>query len=496
MATSKDFVVGDGIQIMGNLVVGSYYLTNTAPQGGAIISGNVGVGTSSPVLPLVVQNDISATTYYADLGIPSTPPSLNLNFLSPTSVLDSRISFTRASNATVTNSTGNIAIISNNVPAFDYDPLTLSPLGLRIESSRTNLVPYNIELVGTGWRTIGATVYTRRIYSPDGTINASNVVVTGVGGLDTGHTYYEYSIPVAGTTFYNNSVFAKKGNADTIEVYNFYLGGATARGSYLRYTFSTNTVTIGIGSGDPGAMPITYGAVQYPNGWVRLYWSTYDTLGTSITIQLRLHAATRASSTTGTYTYYWGAQGEAGIYPTSLIYNNGSGSTTRSADVARVSPISPWFNTTQGMLRVTVKVPYLIDTQYQAAVEICNATTLNSQVIVARYNINGAPQVRAIVRDANGFTVSSQISNSWSNANVCTTTVSYNTSSGIYSSAFNAATVGSTVNITPIWNTVAPDTLNIGNHAGNSLFLDGWIRNLSYYPVSQSNATVQSFSAP
>jgi hypothetical protein len=492
---NQDFVVRSGIQINTNLVVGSYWLANAAPVNGAIISGNVGIGTATPAKELTVQNDTGATTYYADLGIPNINPSISMIFTNRSSTLDSRISFTRASNATITTSTGNIAIISNNVPAFDYDPATLQPLGLRIESSRTNLARYNISITGTGWGAANSTVYTSNVYSPDGTINASNLVVTGTGGGDTGYAQVSYSIVVGGTTFYTNSVFAKKGNADVIDLYTFYTGGASARASYLRYTFSTDTLVASTAEG-PGVFPITYGRTIYPNGWIRFYWSTYDNLGTSTTNLIRLYAGTRTSVTTGTYTYYWGVQGESGIYPTSLIYNNGPGSATRSADVASISPISSWFNPTQGTLRVTAQVQYLIDSQYQTAAEICNSSNGNSQLIVARYNTGGSPQVRAIVTDGNGYTISNQITNTWSNAAVSTTTLSYNTLTGVYASAFNAAPVGSTVNTVPIWNTVSPTQLNLGNRASGLYFLDGYIRNLSYYPASQSNAVVQSFSLP
>jgi hypothetical protein len=64
--------------------------------------------------------------------------TLSLDFT--TGVLDSRLTFTRASTvATYINSSGLIATASTNVARFDHDPTTLAPKGLLIEGAATNL---------------------------------------------------------------------------------------------------------------------------------------------------------------------------------------------------------------------------------------------------------------------------------------------------------------------------------------------------------------------
>jgi hypothetical protein len=47
MATNIDFIVRNGLQVMGNVAVGDYANTALAPIGGMIVSGNVGIGTAS-----------------------------------------------------------------------------------------------------------------------------------------------------------------------------------------------------------------------------------------------------------------------------------------------------------------------------------------------------------------------------------------------------------------------------------------------------------------
>jgi hypothetical protein len=64
--------------------------------------------------------------------------TLTLDFT--TGVLDSRLTFTRASTvATYINSSGLIATATTNEPRFDHDPTTLAPRGLLIEGTATNL---------------------------------------------------------------------------------------------------------------------------------------------------------------------------------------------------------------------------------------------------------------------------------------------------------------------------------------------------------------------
>ena len=48
MANSVDFIVKNGLQVSSNLVVGSYTINQSVVPitNGAIISGNVGIGTS------------------------------------------------------------------------------------------------------------------------------------------------------------------------------------------------------------------------------------------------------------------------------------------------------------------------------------------------------------------------------------------------------------------------------------------------------------------
>lgn len=88
-------------------------------------------------------------------------PTLSLNFL--TGTLDSRITFTRASGATYTDSAGVLQLATSNTPRFDYDPVTLSAKGLLIEEQRTNLL-LNSDTLSTQNVTVTAVATTLSFY--------------------------------------------------------------------------------------------------------------------------------------------------------------------------------------------------------------------------------------------------------------------------------------------------------------------------------------------
>jgi hypothetical protein len=244
--------------------------------------------------------------------------SLSLDFTSGNQTLDSRITFTRASTATRVNRSGVIESVAINTPRFDYNPVTLAPLGLLIEEQRTNLLLYSEEL-DTGWTNgTGATWQYSSGVSPAGTTTALGVDgLSGFSLTTTASTLYRAGTAITGSTAYTFSIYVrtKTGTANNVIL-------------RLSETGGNNTVS--------SAFTVT-------TDWTRISLSVTSAAG-----------ATSVSALVGTTSgssnlYIWGAQLEAGAFATSYIPTVAS-QVTRSADLAVMTGtnFSSWYNATEG----------------------------------------------------------------------------------------------------------------------------------------------------
>lgn len=106
-------------------------------------------------------------------------PSLNLQFAGA-ETLDPRITFTRTTTATFTGSNGLIQTAAIDAPRFDYNPVTLAPLGLLVEEQRVNLV-LNSETLVTQVVTVAAVAHTLSFYGA-GTVTISGTFIGSLVG--------------------------------------------------------------------------------------------------------------------------------------------------------------------------------------------------------------------------------------------------------------------------------------------------------------------------
>jgi hypothetical protein len=158
------------------------------------------------------------------------------------------------------------------------------------------------------------------------------------------------------------SVYVKKDTSDVTQLYAFYQ--PTTKGSYLQYTFSTDTLSVGAADG-VGITPTLYGRTLYPNGWVRLYFTVTDAnLGTNNVLIFRLYSGNRNVLVNSDSTFYWGPQMEYGSAPTiyeptagngiassntiSKLDANGNNYITDHYDEYTLNPTVPIYNFTGG----------------------------------------------------------------------------------------------------------------------------------------------------
>ena len=228
--------------------------------------------------------------------------------------------FSRASIGTRVNRDGLIETVQDNIPRIDFSDGEGS---LLLEPQRTNLVTYSEQF--ENWTPENANVTTNATISPDGYSNA-DAIIEDTSNAD--HNRAQGILLTAAS--YTGSVFLKKYNTTWCAVYIYNPSG----GKGIRHWINLDTLTAGtsaaIGSGITAPLMLT----DYGNGWVRA--SITFTADASVWYLYVANAQTNggSSSYTGDGTsgfYAWGAQLEAGAYPTSYIPTSGS-AVTRVAE--------------------------------------------------------------------------------------------------------------------------------------------------------------------
>lgn len=119
--------------------------------------------------------------------IAGSKPSLDYKFAIDRNQIDAasalnKLTFTRASSATFTNSNGDLDLASNNVPRFNHNPSTKSSLGLWMESEKTNLASYSSDLSNSSWTNTNSKIASAA-YSPIQRTDAWLISYSGYGGL-------------------------------------------------------------------------------------------------------------------------------------------------------------------------------------------------------------------------------------------------------------------------------------------------------------------------
>lgn len=237
---------------------------------------------------------------------------------------DTRVSFSRSSDGTYFDAAGVMQTAASNVPRKEHNPATGAVRGLLVEEQRTNIVLRSQEFNNSSWTKSGATVSGDTSAAPDGTTTADKLTESAATGVH--YTYVPPGTLTASTT-YALSVMAKSAERSRFQI----AGSGGAWGASKTATFDLAAGTV-VGSNWDAAYIVPLQA-----GWYRCI-----AIGTTVAMpaaaqyfQLPLIASGTTQSYTGDGTsglYLWGAQLEAGSYPTSYIPTT-SATVTRSADV-------------------------------------------------------------------------------------------------------------------------------------------------------------------
>jgi hypothetical protein len=410
-------------------------------------------------------------------------PSLLLDFMAGT--MSPLITFTRASTATFFNSSGVLTSASNDVARFDYNPATLAPLGLLIEESRTNLL-LRSEDFATTWSALNVTVATNNANSPAGTLTADTITPAA----STAAHIISQSVTVTASTAYSASVFVKSDGAPFVQI--AYDNGASV-GAFMNVNLSTGAIARGPELAG-GATNATGSVTNIGNGFYRIVVGATHTGTTGRVLISPLPAGESLAglnpSTTTAATdkiILWGAQLEAGAFPTSYIPTTTT-ALTRAADVASVNTLSPWFNAVSGTLYA--EYSRFGAANFQSVANIGEPTFFNQLALGFG---SGAPS------NNNRFDV---VVGNVSQASITVlTNPALNTIAkiaGAYATNDFAATANGAV---PGIDTAGslPSGVTVlalaCNPALNGGFLNGYLRRITYYPRKLSSAELQAITS-
>ena len=349
----------------------------------------------------------------------------------------------------------------NSAPRFDHDPTTGESLGLLVEEQRTNLCLQS-ENLGTTWTAAAVSVTANQRTAPDGTLSMDTVTATGGAG------FLQQAITVTNSTVYTASVYVyAASNRTRLIIHN----GASDICNIAWTSISGNTTSV---SGTASGIAATHVGSS-------IYRLSFTFTSTSTTANFRIQpldgSGNAVSGATGDF---WGAQLEAGAFPTSYIPTTAS-AVTRAADVASISGsnFSSWYRQAEGTFVLRYDAASSGGRPFSAS--NAGATERLEQRIISSYRMSAAVIGGTPYSAYSDFAQVLVPGVAWSHA-----------TSQDGSILTTAGPVGSQEIAIPSAPVV--DSLAIGSFQGTGTYLNGRIRRLTYWPQRLPNATLQALT--
>ena len=394
------------------------------------------------------------------------------------------ITFTRASTATYFDSAGVLTSAAIDEPRIDYDPSTLAARGLLIEEARTNSIRNNT-MVGavagtpgtlpTNWQTFTSlTGLTREIVGTGTESGITYIDIKLSGTPSAAGAYNIFQEAVTATAAVSGQVWA-------FTQYSKLAAGSTSgitsiQNGVIEYSAASAFLTQGVTSFTPTTAAINtqrYGHTRTLTNASTAFVRPTILLnldGAAIDITLRIGLP----------------QLEQGAFATSVIPTTTT-ALTRSADVASVNTLSPWYSASEGTI--------YFEAQFYNAPNVAGS---NMGALSDGTNSN-----RVAVGSATTFSgnINSNVSSGGSGqANPYVgslSTVGPHKAAATYSNnSFSIGVNGSlgvedTSGVVP----VSINTLILGRAANGAGATNGWLRRATYYPRKLSNSELQAITA-
>ena len=345
------------------------------------------------------------------------------------------ITFTRASSGTYFDATGTLQTATTNAARFDYNPSTLAARGMLVEEQRTNLAIYNRDLTDAAWVKTNITAAKDQIGITGGANTASKITATAA-------------------------------NATILQTITS-ASAARSTSAYVKRITGTGTVEM---TQDNGS---TWAAVTVTSAWTRVTIASATV--TNPVVGFRIVTDTDAIAVDF-------VQCENGAFPTSAIATT-TASATRSADVASVNTLSPWYNAAAGTVFV-------------------EADQLRGNGRLFMFQDNASIANRFEIRGNGGYPTLNSWTSSVQDVNLISSD-SVSDPSGIFKTA--AAIAVNNAKISTNGGSVGTDTscsmplnisqLYLGSFQGTATIINGYLRRITYYPRVLSDAELQGITA-
>ena len=303
-------------------------------------------------------------------NFPTIKPSLNLYFAN-TKQLDPRITFARASTATYWDTLGILRTAQADEPRFDHNPTTGESLGLLIEEQRTNLALYSGDMSkGSAWA-LERSSSTSTTIAPDGASIAA-------------------CFDASGPTFaLTRQGFASFSGGYTLSVYAKALPSTANRYLFIGLINGSAGFDLVGGSVTYTASGATASVSSVGNGWYRCAVAFTASSTTQQYFYFSSSPTNSLAPAAGPACALWGAQLEAGAFPTSYIPTT-TAQVTRAADSARMTGanFTSWYRADEGTIYAEAYSGAKIGSIYMASI---TDGSLANQFGVGRYSTNLTP---------------------------------------------------------------------------------------------------------
>ena len=346
---------------------------------------------------------------------------------------------------------------------IDYNPTTFASLGVLIEEQRTNLLTYSEQFDNAAWVKASSTVTANQATAPDGTVTADLFVPTAVVA-----NHDVRQVVTVAAVSYTLSVHAKPAGYDWLHI--TYFNGTVDVQAYF------NVATGAIG-GTTGSPVTTINSVG--NGWYRCSIAFTGVVGrNNFDVGVVPADGGRAVAGNGASGgYLWGAQLEAGAFPTSYIPTVAS-QVTRAADQVSILTSAFGYNAAAGTVAVQGSGIRGVDSRYVSIINVStNARTIDvfspAGVTVRTYS------------DAAGFLDPSPNSIAALSENKVAAAYKLND----YAVALNGGSVSVDTTTAAL---PTADVMRVGRYTAQQP--NGYIKRLTYFPTRRTNADLQGLT--